>query len=458
MPRSVLVVDDDPTLREVLRDGLGQLGFAVRVTDSVAGAVAELASSDVDAVVTDLHLGSATGLDLSRQLAANRPDVPVIVVTAFGNLESAIAAIRAGAYDFILKPFEIDALGLVLDRALERRGLREEVKRLREELGNAAATGEILGESAPIRRVRDLVARLADSDASVLLTGESGTGKELVARALHEAGRWKAGRFVALNCAAMPETLIESELFGTTKGAFTGAGEGRPGLISQAHQGTLFLDEVCEMPLGVQPKLLRALQERQVRPVGGTREVPFECRIVSATNRDLEAAVEEKRFRADLYFRLNVVEIALPPLRVRLGDVLPLTQHFIETFAKRAGKRVQGLSSEAARLLLGYAWPGNVRELENCIQRAVALTQHEQITPADLPDRVREPTTPRETSATDLVSLEEAERRHILLVLAAVGENKSLASQILGLNRRTLYRKLEQYAASPGDGATGDKN
>ena len=446
VPGSILVVDDDPTMRELLLSGLEELGFRVRSVDSSAAALKAVEQGDFEAVVTDLNLGGASGLDLCRQLTSIRPDIPVLVITAFGSMEAAIAAIRAGAYDFILKPFELEALGLVLDRGLERRALRAEVKRLREALGRVEAASEIRGDSEQIRGVRQLIQRLGDSDASVLITGESGTGKELVARALHQSGRWKAGRFVALNCSALPEALFEGELFGTTRGAFTGAREARPGLLRLADGGTLFLDEIGDMPLAIQPKLLRALQERKARPLGGSDEVPFDCRIVTATNKDLEAEVEQKRFRADLLFRLNVLEISLPPLRVRPGDVLPLAQHFVETFAQRSSKKVVGLTSEVARCLLAYSWPGNVRELENCIQRAVTLTQYEQLAVDDLPERIRnQPPAAPGKEPSEMISLDEHERRYILEVLAAVGNNKSLAAQILGLNRRTLYRKLELY-------------
>jgi two-component system response regulator HydG len=339
---------------------------------------------------------------------------------------------------------------MALDRALQHRALREEVTRLRQAVDRAQVASEIIGTSPPIQRVRELIERIADSDASVLIAGESGTGKELVARALHAEGSRSSGPFVAVNCSALPESLLESELFGSTKGAYTDSRAARPGILVQADQGTLFLDEIGDMPLGLQPKLLRALQERKVRPLGSTSEVSFDCRLLCATNRDLEVEVEQKRFREDLYFRINVVQITLPPLRIRGGDVLPLAQRFIEQFASRARKNVTGLTSGAAAALLGYDWPGNVRELENAIQRAVALTSFEQLTLDDLPEKIRghQPTGPA-GSPGELISLEEAERRHILNVLQAVGNNRSLAAQVLGLDRRTLYRKLERYAGNP---------
>jgi two-component system, NtrC family, response regulator AtoC len=288
----------------------------------------------------------------------------------------------------------------------------------------------------------------------VLVTGETGTGKELVARALHDRGPRKAGPFVGLNCAAVPEPLLEAELFGHVRGAFTDASRARAGLFTRANGGTLFLDEIGELPLALQPKLLRALQERKVRPVGSDDEVPFDARVMTATNRDLESAVDENRFREDLFFRINVIHVGLPPLRARGGDVLLLAQHFVDRYAGQAGKAVSGISAAAAERLLAYAWPGNVRELENCIERAIALTEFEKIAVDDLPEKIRNYRRSHVLVASDdpteLVPLEEVERRYILRVMEAVGGNKTEAAQVLGVGRRTLYRKLEQYGRGGG--------
>jgi two-component system response regulator HydG len=451
MKGRILIVDDDQAMCDLLDVGLRKRDYAVTTTRSGLDALQLMAGGEFDVVVTDVNMGAMNGIDLCRQIVQNRPDIRVVVITAFGSLETAIDAIRVGAYDFITKPFELETLTLALDRAIEHRALREEVRRLRQVVAEASTPGTLLGQSPEMKRVRDLIRRVADSEASVLITGESGTGKELVARALHTESRRADGPFVAINCSALPETLLESELFGHVKGAFTDARSARTGLFLQAHGGSLFLDEIGDLPLGLQPKLLRALQERTVRPVGGGAEIPFDCRIICATNRDLEAAVEEKRFREDLFFRINVIHIPLPPLRVRSGDVLELAQRFVERLAGQAQKNVRGLTSAAAQRLLAYSWPGNVRELENCLQRAVTLTAYDQITVDDLPDRVREnrgakSQPPLETQG-DLVSLEEIERRYILRVVQAVSGNKSMAAQILGLDRRTLYRKLERYGA-----------
>jgi len=454
MAGRVLVVDDAESMCEMLAERLSTLGFEVLWRTSALAALDVLAATEVDVVVTDLNMREVNGIELCTRIVANRPDLPVIVITAFGSLETAIAAIRAGAYDFITKPFEITVLGIALERAIQHRRLGAEVRRLRHTVEQAHHFGELLGTSAAMQRIYALLDRLADSDASVLVTGESGTGKELVARALHERGRRKGGPFVAVNCTAMPETLLESELFGHARGAFTDARSARSGLFVQASGGTLFLDEIGDLPLTLQPKLLRALQERTVRPVGSATEVPFDVRLVCATNRDLESAVEERRFREDLYFRVNVIHVQLPPLRARGGDVLLLAQHFLDQHAAKADKRVTGLSPAAAERLMSYPWPGNVRELQNCIERAIALTSYEQLTVDDLPEKIRSYSRSHIVVAGDdpseLLRLEEVERRYILRVMEAVGNNKTLAAQVLGIGRKTLYRKLEQYEVRAG--------
>ncbi|HEY8518098.1 MAG TPA: sigma-54 dependent transcriptional regulator [Candidatus Binatia bacterium] len=451
MKPSILIVDDDASMCETLAVGLEPRGYEVRWTTSALEALDLLAGCAFDAVVTDLNMRGMNGIELCSRIAADRPDVPVIVITAFGSLDTAVGAIRAGAYDFITKPLELEALVLALERAIALRRLREEVRRLREARDAAYGDGELIGASPAMRRVHELIDRIVDSDASVLITGESGTGKEVVARSLHRRGRRSRGPFVAINCAALPETLLESELFGHVRGAFTDARASRTGLFVQANGGTLFLDEIAELPLSLQPKLLRALQERVVRPLGGDTEIPFDVRLITATNRDLETAVHEGRFREDLYFRVNVIHIPLPPLRARGGDILLLAQRFIKEYGARAGKNVTGLSPQAAERLLAYSWPGNVRELENCIERAIALAQHDKILPDDLPEKVRDYRRSHVLVASDdpaeLVPLEEVERRYILRVMEAVGGNKSQAAQILGLGRKTLYRKLEAYGA-----------
>lgn len=451
MPTTILIVEDDGSMATFLQKGLERRGFDVVTCGDAAAALETVAARDFDVIVTDLNMPGMSGVELCERVVVNRPDVPVLLITAFGSLDAAIAAIRAGAYDFIAKPFELDALVLALERAIQHKKLCEEVKRLRAAVSEANVAGHLLGESASMRRLDDLIARVADSDASVLVTGESGTGKELVARALHQRGRRAGGPFVALNCAAVPEALLESELFGHVRGSFTDARADRSGLFVQASGGTLLLDEIGEMPLGLQPKLLRALQERKVRPVGAAAEVDFDARIVAATNRDLEPMVDEGRFREDLFFRINVIHLEAPPLRARGNDTLLLAQRFLEQYAARAGKKIGTLSAEVARRLLAYPWPGNVRELQNCMERAVALARYDRLTVDDLPERIqnhRAPVLPATDDPALLASLDEVERHHILRVMQAVGGNRSSAARILGLDRKTLQRKLELYTSA----------
>jgi two-component system response regulator HydG len=451
----VLIVDDDLSLCETLEAGLNRRGLTVSFRTSADDALLALSTEDFDVVVTDLNMTGKGGLELCERIVERRSDLPVVVLTAFGSFETAVAAIRAGAYDFISKPVQLDVLAIALRRAGQHRALRDEVKRLRLEVGHPSRIESFVGQSPAMQRVYDLLARVADSDASVLVTGESGTGKEVVARALHRQSR-RPGAFVAINCAAVPEALLESELFGHVRGAFTGAQDARPGLFVEARRGTIFLDEIGDMPLGLQPKLLRVLQERRVRPVGSTNEIPVDVRILAATNRDLESAVEDKRFREDLFFRINVIQIPLPPLRARVGDILLLAQHFIQELARRTGKSVKGVSVEAATKLLAYPWPGNVRELMNCVERAVALTRHDQIVVEDLPDRVQNHHSAQIVlggdDPTQLLPMDEVEKRYILRVLEAVAGNKTAAARILGFERKTLYRKLERFGVEPGKG------
>jgi DNA-binding NtrC family response regulator len=447
VPGRVLIVDDELEMCEVLAAGLTARGFTAEYATSAPDAVARVEARDYDTVVTDLMMRGMSGIELCSRLSTGFPNLPVVVITAFGSLETAVSAIRAGAYDFVTKPLDTDELALILDRAIQLRGLREEVKRLRTALDRSERFSSLLGESAEMTKLSGLLARICDSDASVLITGETGTGKELVARTLHQSSPRKSGPFVPINCAAVPETLLESELFGHTKGAYTDARTDRKGLFVQANRGTLFLDEIGSLPLTMQPKLLRALQDRRVRPVGGDTETPIDVRIISATNRDLESAVAEGQFRDDLFFRINVIHVELPPLRARGNDVLLLAQHFLTETAAHARKGVVGLSAAAAQKLLAYAWPGNVRELQNCIERAVALCQCNQITVDDLPDKIREYSPSHilvvGDDPSELVTMEEVERRYIRRVLDATGGNKTLAARILGFDRKTLYRKLE---------------
>ena len=444
----VLVVDDEISLCETLELDLAHRGYAVETCTSAKAALAAFNRSDFDVVVTDLAMRECSGIELCERIVESRPDVPVIVLTAFGSYESAVAAIRAGAYDFLSKPVKLEVLAIAVERAANHRGLREKVRRLEREMSRAPLGDDIVARSAAMRSVLDLVDRVAQSDATVLVTGDSGTGKELIAQAIHRSGRRKERPFVAVNCAAMPEALLESELFGHVRGAFTDARTNEPGLFLAANGGTVFLDEIGDMPLPLQPKLLRVLQERTVRPVGGSSERPVDVRVVAATNRDLETAVEEGRFRQDLFYRINVVQVSVPPLRVRGPDILPLAAQFIARFAASVGKPVSGISPPAAERLMSYPWPGNVRELQNCIERAVALARFDQISIDDLPEKVRDYKSSHFILTSDdpseLVPLERIEREYIARVMHAVSGNKSAAARILGIDRKRLYRMLDR--------------
>jgi two-component system, NtrC family, response regulator AtoC len=451
----ILIVDDEPELCRLIEAGLGSRGFNLRSCHSIVEADESLRREDFDAAVIDLNLRGESGLTLCTTIVRDRPEIPVVIITAFGSLESAVGAIRSGAYDFITKPFEIDALDLTLERAVRHRRLKDEVRRLRRAVEEHQGFEEMLGASPPMQQLFDLIRRIADSDASVLITGESGSGKEGVARAIHRSSRGRGGPFVAFSCAAVPETLIESELFGHARGAFTDAKGERTGYFVQADGGTLFLDEIGDLALTMQPKLLRALQERRVRPLGSSADVPFRARFIAATNRDLEEDVRTGRFREDLFFRVQVIHIEVPPLRARGNDVLLLAQYFLNSLASRSGKPAVGLAHDAARKLRDYPWPGNVRELQNCMERAVALCAGSEITVEDLPERIRRyrtaPPPPTYVQTAPFLSLEEVERRHILHVLESVSGNKSQAARFLKLDRKSLYRKLEQYGLLDGE-------
>jgi two-component system response regulator HydG len=451
----VLLVDDEIAMGDYLVEGLASAGFGASAVRSGEQALAHIEGQDFDALVTDVRMKGMDGIELCRRVRESTAELPVIVLTAFGDYALAVDAVRAGAYDFLAKPVKLDVLELALSRAVERRRLRQEVKALQESRGGRRF-GELVGESAAMRKVHDLLARVAGSEVSVLVTGESGTGKELVARALHGEGPRRDGPFVALDCAAVPENLLEAELFGEERasGESTTA---KTGLFAQANGGTLFLDEISAIPVALQSKILRAVEDRVVRPVGAARDVPFQARLVTASNRDLETAVEEKRMREDFYFCINVVEVRLPPLRARGNDVLALATHFLRDFAERAKKPVTALTPEVGEKLLAYPWPGNVRELANVIERAVALTHHDHVTVHDLPEKIAEHRRSHVvlTDATEFVTLEEMERRYILQILEAVGGSKSVAARTLGLDRTTLWRKLERYQVEAGKQGKG---
>ncbi|MET0390715.1 MAG: sigma-54 dependent transcriptional regulator [Polyangiales bacterium] len=447
----VLCIDDDQDQCSLLQATLTRLGYTAVTTTSPTTALEQVANEPFDAIITDLGMDEMDGLSFCERVLGTRPDVPVIVLTGKGSLEAAVGAMRVGAYDFLSKPIDDKLLAVSVARAVQHSQLKAEVRRLKVVLGDAPVASRLVGDSPAMRRVNELITRVGASEASVLIHGETGTGKELVARAVHDASPRRNGPFVALNCAAVPPTLLESELFGHARGAFTDAKTQRQGLFVEASGGTLFLDEIGEMPLEMQAKLLRALQERKVRPVGSNNEISFDSRIVTATHRDLEADVQKERFRQDLYYRINVVRIDVPALRERSSDVLKLAVHFLKTGCERSNKGPLQLSSPVADRLMAYDWPGNVRELENCIERAVALARLDHLTLDDLPEKILAYRADRFVMAAsevdEILSIDEIERRYIIRVIKMLNGNKARAAQMLGLDRRTLYRKLERYEA-----------
>jgi DNA-binding NtrC family response regulator len=451
MQPKLMLIDDDQALCDAMSATLTLRDYDVTIANSGADALLALELGDFDLVVADINMPGMTGLEFCRRTHTQWLDLPVVLITAFGSMEMAVAAIRAGAYDFIAKPLHLDELFLTLERAVEHRHLKRENKLLRETVARQRPTTAMIGDSEVMKGVYGMLTRMAETDVTVLITGESGTGKELVARAVHERGPNSTGPLVAFNCAAIPHSMLESELFGHVRGSFTDARTNHKGLFLQANGGTLFLDEIGEMPLSSQVKLLRALQERKVRPVGSERDVPFNARLISATSRDLETDVAEQRFREDLYYRINVLRIHMPPLRARGDDVLLLAQHFVRTYAQHAKKGVSAIADSVAEKLLAYPWPGNVRELQNCMERAVALTRGGSITLDDLPEHigtveVKPELLPALESAGALLRMEEVEKRYILQVLQAVNGSKTQAATALGMDRRTLYRKLKTYS------------
>jgi DNA-binding NtrC family response regulator len=437
MTRHVMVVDNEQEMVKLIQRHLEGEGFAVTPAHSGAEALAALARDEYDVVVTDLVMDEIDGLAVLREAQRLQPRARVILMTAFASLETAIAALRQGAYDYLSKPFKMAEVTIAVRRALEDQRLREENRRLREEVGRQYAVTNLLGDSRAMQNVLDQIAAVAGSGATVLLMGESGSGKELVARAIHWNGPRRARPFIAVNCAAIPDTLLESELFGHERGAFTGAERRRRGLFAEASGGTLFLDEIADMSLALQAKLLRALQDKTVRPVGGNEETRLDVRVISATNRDLASRVSGGTFREDLYYRLAVIPIRLPSLRERRDDIPLLAQHFLQRAAARLGKSALRFSDEAMDWLVKQPWPGNVRQLENVVERAATLTKEATITPADL---TTDFSVPGATGDHVRPTLGEIEKQYIDRVLAETKGDKNAAARILGVSVRTLQR------------------
>jgi two-component system, NtrC family, response regulator HydG len=445
-PATLLVADDDPGLRESLERTLTREGYRVVLASDGRAALERVQAGGVDLIVTDLRMPGLTGLELLRAAKAIMPDVDVILLTAFGTVEEAVKAMKDGAYDFLTKPFRREQLIKLVDKALERRDLIEQNKALKKQLEDIRAKGQMIGASPAFRRMLTLVEQVADSSATILIQGESGAGKELVARTIHERSGRRNGPFVAVNCAALPETLLESELFGYEKGAFTGAAGRKEGRFELANGGTLFLDEVADLSLVTQPKILRVLQEGEYERLGGTRTLQVDVRIVAATNQDLSDMVKEKRFREDLYYRLNVITVRVPPLRERHEDIRVLAQHYLRVYAAKNGRKLEGFSNEALERLESYAWPGNVRELENLIERTVLLARKDRIDAEDLPEEVAGVKRPPRDAILELVGtpLADIEQRLLDETLRITGGNKTQAAKLLGIDVRTVARKLER--------------
>jgi len=453
-PREVLVVDDDAAMREMLASLFAEQGFAVREAASADEALDQARERDFDAVLSDIRMPGRSGIELVGELRRLRPATPVVLMTAFGSIDSAVEAMRAGAIDYVTKPFEPDTVLLKLERALEVRSLEEENTRLRRAVDRTRQLGDLTGESPAMREIFGMIRKIANSRSSVLVTGESGTGKEVVARTIHYHGNRAGKPFVPINCTAIPEGLLESELFGHVRGAFTGAHASKRGLFEKADGGTLFLDEIGDMSLGLQGKLLRVLQDRQIRQVGGTQWLTVDVRIIAATNKDLAREIEESRFREDLFYRLNVIPIHIPPLRERPEDIPALVEAFVRRHAE--GRRVR-VAPEAMARLQGCAWKGNAREIENVVERALALSDAERIGPDDLPLALSGSDAPADdpgrsirAAAMRRLPLREVEDQYIEEVLRQVGGNKVQASRILGIDRKTLYRRAERAARQGG--------
>ena len=453
-PATLLVADDDPGLRESLERTLTREGYRVVLASDGRAALERVQAGGVDLIVTDLRMPGLTGLELLRAAKAIMPDVDVILLTAFGTVEEAVKAMKDGAYDFLTKPFRREQLVKLVDKALERRDLIEQNKALKKQLEDIRAKGQMIGASPAFRRMLTLVDQIADSSATILIQGESGAGKELVARTIHERSGRRNGPFVAVNCAALPETLLESELFGYEKGAFTGAAGRKEGRFELANGGTLFLDEVADLSLVTQPKILRMLQEGEFERLGGTRTLQVDVRIVAATNQDLAEMVKEKRFREDLYYRLNVITVRVPPLRERHEDIRVLAQHYLRVYAAKNGRKLEGFSNEALERLESYAWPGNVRELENLIERTVLLARKDRIDAEDLPEEVAGVKRPPRDAILELVGtpLADIEQRLLDETLRITGGNKTQAAKLLGIDVRTVARKLERREDDQAEG------
>ena len=447
----IMIVDDDASHRKMLTAVLSAEGYHIKEADDGDTACRLVAESDFDLVLMDLRMKRMDGDVAQKKMAGINPDVPVVIMTAYGSVRSAVEALKSGADNYLTKPINIDELKILVNKTLQQRQLQAENRNLREQLGKRFDLGSIIGSSPAMRELIETLTLVAPSEATVLIQGESGTGKELVASAIHHNSSRKNAPFIKVNCAALPETLLENELFGHEKGAFTGATGAKKGRFQLADGGTLFLDEIAEMTPATQAKILRVLQEREFEPVGGTRSIRVDTRILSATNRNLEKAIAADRFREDLYYRLNVVTITVPPLRERLPDIPLLAEHFLGHYAAKNHRTFKGIVSQATDLLMRYSWPGNVRELENVVERAVIMARGDRIETEHLPssinDRSSDPTGHFPILPSGR-SLKDVEKEMILRTLDDMGGNRTQTARILGISRRTLQLKLKEYGVN----------
>ena len=448
---NILVVDDDPAHRTMLRTLLSGWGYNMFEADDGSTAIEKVHEQAFDLILMDIRMIKVSGLQALNEIRAFNPSIPIIIMTAYSSVETAVEALKNGAYDYLTKPLDFDELRLSMERAMDHKNLKEENRILRESLGSQFDTRNIIGRSRAMVKLLETVAQVAPSEATVLITGESGTGKEMVAGAIHFNSSRKNGPFVKINCAAITETLLESELFGHEKGAFTGAYKRKEGRFHQAHKGSLFLDEISEMSLGMQVKLLRVLQEREITRVGGEEVIKVDVRIIAATNKDLFEEIKSGRFREDLYYRLNVVTLNMPPLRDRKEDIPLLAQHFLTIFSETNNKIIKGFTPQAMDRMLKYDWPGNVRELMNAVERGVVLSTGDYLNEEGLPLILRDmPLTGEILPSNDIPSdmpLNEVEKATILKTLEVTGGNKSETARRLGITRKTLHKKLRIYGA-----------
>ncbi len=451
---NLLIVDDERSIRDGCREVAQSLGFTTYVADNAEHAFRVIETASIDVLLLDLRLPGLGGLEILRDVKRRRPETVVVVITGYATVQSAVQAMKHGAYDYVTKPFNLEELRLLLERVVGHLQLTSENRLLREQIKSKQGFGSIVGRSPEMEKLYRIISKASHSTHPVLILGESGTGKELVARSIHFSGPFHDKPFIPVDCGSLVPTLVESELFGYVKGAFTGAVRSKDGLLAMAEGGTIFLDEIGELPVDLQAKLLRALQEKEIRPVGGTKAIPINVRILAATNRDLEQCVAQGSFRRDLYFRLNVLTLRIPPLRERKQDVPLLTGHFLERLARATGVQ-RNISDEALKLLLSYEWPGNIRELENCLERACALTSGPTVHVSDLPTSIQ--TWKAQTQTTiaaneDLgervMTLAEIEKNAILQTIDQLNGDKLEAAKLLGIGKTTLYRKLKEYGAA----------